>query len=442
MTFEADVVVAAPIDEVFAWHTRPGALSRLLPPWQRVRVRREAEDLRDGRAELLLPGGLVWAAQHHGYDPPNCFVDELTSLPLRWRHEHRFDRIADGSTRVIDAVDTRVPARFLRPMFTYRHSQLAGDLTAHAAARDWGAASPLTVAVTGSSGTVGRALCAFLSTGGHHVVRLVRRQPANPGERFWDPASPAPELLAGVDAVVHLAGSSIAGRFSPGHKRAIYESRVGPTRRLAQAAAGTPGGPGVFVSASAIGYYGSQRGDELLDEESGRGSGFLSDVVVDWEADTAPASEGGLRVVHVRTGIVQSARGGALKTMLPLFRFGLGGPLGDGKAWMSWIGLDDLMDVYLRSLVDGRVSGPLNAVTPNPVRSDDYAKTLGRVLGRPALLRVPPIGPKLLLGSEGASEFALASQRVRPARLEAWGHVFRHPSLQDVLRHQLGRVGS
>ena len=439
MTFETDIVIPAPIEDVFDWHARPGALTRLLPPWQPVQVRREAENLRDGRAELRLPGGFVWAAQHGGYDPPHRFVDELTSLPLRWRHEHRFEAEGPGSTRVIDSVETRAPARLLRPMFEYRHRQLSADLRSHGVAREW-SDETLTVAVSGSGGLIGNALCAFLSTGGHRVIRLVRRPPKSPDERFWDPSTPARDLLVGVDAVVHLAGSSIAGRFTSGHKRSIYASRVGPTRHLAQVAAGTAAGPRVFISASAIGYYGAQRGDEPLDEESARGTGFLADVVSDWEDDTHPASEAGIRVVQVRTGIVQSAQGGALKTLLPLFKLALGGPLGDGTAWISWIGLDDLLDIYLRALLDVRLSGPVNAVAPNPVQFNEYAHTLGRTLNRPAVVRVPTFGPRLVLGSEGASEFALASQRVRAGRLEALAHTYRYPTLQAALSHQLGRV--
>lgn len=439
MSFETDVVIPAPIEDVFDWHGRPGALTRLLPPWQPVRVRREAGNLRNGQAELQLPGGLVWTAEHRDYDPPHRFVDELTSLPLRWRHEHRFEPVGAGSTRVMDSVDTRVPARLLRPMFDYRHRQLRADFISHGAARAWNDQS-LTVAVSGSGGLIGRALCAFLSTGGHRVIRLVRRSSDAPDERFWDPSAPARELLEGVDAVVHLAGSSIAGRFTPAHKRSIYASRVGPTRGLAQLAAGTPGGPRIFVTASAIGYYGAQRGDELLDEDSAGGTGFLAEVVSGWEDDTEPATEAGIRVVNVRTGIVQSARGGALKTLLPLFKMGLGGPLGDGTAWVSWIGIDDLLDIYLRAVLDIRLSGPVNAVAPNPVQFNEYAQVLGRTLRRPAVLRVPTFGPRLVLGSEGASEFALASQLVRGARLEALGHTYRHPTLPAALSHQLGRV--
>jgi uncharacterized protein (TIGR01777 family) len=253
----------------------------------------------------------------------------------------------------------------------------------------------MVVAVTGASGLVGSALAAFLSTGGQRVIRLVRRQVRNDLERQWNPNRPAPDLLDGVDAVVHLAGASIAGRFTDEHKAAIRDSRIEPTRRLAEAAAYADNGPRTFVSASAIGYYGFDRGDALLCEESVRGDGFLADVVADWEAASAPAADAGLRVVGVRTGIVQSARGGTLKLMRPLFAAGLGGRLGSGQQWLSLVGLDDLLDVYYRALYDTRLTGPVNAVAPEPVRNADYTRALARVLHRPSVVPVPSFGPRL-----------------------------------------------
>jgi uncharacterized protein len=432
-------VVNAPVGEVFAWHERPGALPRLLPPWQPMKVSQEADSLADGRAVLQLPGRVRWVAQHSDDDPPHRFVDELVSLPLHWRHTHSFEALDGGATRVIDDVETPVPGSLLRQTFRYRHHQLAGDLAAHRRAAPLGG-QPLTIAVTGSSGLIGSALCAYLSTGGHRVIRLVRRAPRNASERAWDPTRPKPEALEGVDGVVHLAGASIAGRFTDAHKRAMRDSRVGPTSELARLLAAMPGGPRVLVCASAIGYYGSDRGDEELTEESGRGTGFLADLVEDWEAAAHPAAAGGVRVVHVRTGIVQSARGASLKLLRPLFSVGLGGPLAPGSQWVSWIGLDDLLDVFGQALADGDLAGPVNAVAPVPVTNRDYASTLARVMRRPALLPVPAFGPQVLLGAEGAHELVQASQRVAPSRLIAAGHVFRHPSLEACLRHQLGHI--
>ncbi|MFD4643462.1 TIGR01777 family oxidoreductase [Lentzea sp. NPDC058436] len=429
-------VVDAPLDEVFAWHARPGAIHRLTPPWQPVGVVREADTLDGGRAVLGLPLGLRWGARHTEFAPPNRFVDELDSAPLRWalkwRHNHDFAAEGDR-TRMTDRVETQVPGVVLRSMFAYRHRQLAADLAAQAAAREAGD-RPITVAMTGASGFVGTALWSFLSTAGHRVVKLVRRAPTGPDERRWDPDRPAADLLSDVDAVVHLAGASIAGRFTEAHKQAIRSSRIGPTRALADLAAAS--GVPVFVSASAIGYYGADRGDEELTEDSERGDGFLADVVADWEAATEVS---GVRVVNVRTGIVQSPNGGTLRIFHPLFAAGLGGRLGDGRMWQSWIGLDDLVDVYHRALYDDSLRGPVNAVAPEAVRNSTYTATLAKVLHRPAVLPVPSFGPRLLLGEQGARELAGASQLVRPAALTKAGHAFRHPTLAAALRHVLGR---
>ena len=448
MGIEYASVVDHGIDEVFAWHTRPGAMRRLVPPWQPMKVVKETESLADGTAILGLPGGLRWIARHDpaGYDPPKQFRDVLSSdglmtLPPRvigwWRHTHRFSDAGGGTTRVHDEVDTTVPGVMLRSTFAYRHRQLAEDLAAHRDAANAGG-GPMVIAMTGSSGLVGTALAAFLSTGGHRVIRLVRRDPANSDERRWDPSQPAADLLDGVDGVVHLAGESIAGRFTDAHRRAIRDSRIEPTRRLAEVAAASTGGPSAFVSASAVGFYGYDCGDSLLDENSPRGDGFLAEVVADWEAATAPAADAGLRVVAVRTGIVQAAAGGTLKLLRPLFAAGLGGRLGSGRQWLSWVGIDDLLDIYYRALYDTRLTGPVNAVGPEPVRNTEYTKALASTMRRPALLPVPSFGPRLLLGRQGAAELAEADQRVVPAVLNALGHRFRHPDVRDALAHQLG----
>ena len=438
MSIEYSSCVDHPIEVVFGWHERPGAFERLTPPWQPVHLVEEAGSLADGKAVIGLPGGIRWVAQHRDYDPPRRFVDDLVSLPLPWHHVHSFAPLGPARTRLTDAVTTPLPAWFLRRMFAYRHTQLRDDLEVIGQLRQLDPVAR-TVAVTGSSGLVGSALSAFLTTAGHRVIHLVRRPGRTESERTWDPDDPDPGIFEDVDVVVHLAGASIAGRFSEPHKRAIASSRIGPTRRLVDAMVRAKG-PRVLLVASAIGYYGPDRGDEVLEEGAGRGSGFLADVVGDWEAATGPATDAGLRVVTVRTGVVLSARGGMLKLLRPVFQAGLGGPMGAGRQWLSWIDLDDLTDVYARALVDERVAGVLNAVAPAPVRNRDFAATLGRVLRRPALVPVP--GPVLgaLLGADGVREVAGASQRVAPRRLEAAGFSFRRPGLEASLRHQLGRI--
>lgn len=439
MTFEHSALFDRPAAEVFAWHGRPGALTRLLPPWQPVGVERESESLESGTAVLAIPGPLDWVARHRpdGFEAGRRFTDELATPVLgpamRWRHVHDFTDEPGGRSRGTDRVDTRVPPRFLTPMFAYRTRQLSGDLAAHAR---W-STRPLTVAVTGSTGLIGSALTALLSTGGHRVIRLVRGRPQD-GERQWQPDQPAADLLDGVDALVHLAGASIAGRFTADHKAQVRDSRVEPTRRLAELAARSK--LAIMVSASAVGFYGPAPGDEVLTESSSRGEGFLADLVTDWEHATTAAAEGGVRVALIRTGIVQSPRGGSLRLLRPLFQAGLGGPLGGGRPWTPWIAIDDLLDIYLHALVDAAIEGPVNAVAPGLVRNGEYTRILARVLHRPAALPVPRIGPTLLLGREGASEMALASQRVTPARLAGMDHPFRHPELEPALRHLFGRT--
>jgi uncharacterized protein len=438
MSIEYSSSVDHPIDVVFSWHEKPGAFQRLAPPWSGVRLVQEAGSLSDGRAVLRLPGGLRWVAQHRDFDPPHRFVDDLVSLPLPWHHVHSFTATGPTRTRITDTVESPVPASFLRATFAYRHRQLRDDLSvlSHLSRLR---PTPSTVAVTGSSGLVGTALCAFLTTAGHRVIRLVRSVARSDDERTWKPDDPDPRIFEDVDAVVHLAGASIAGRFTEAHKRAIAASRIDPTRRLADALVHS-GRPRVLLAASAIGFYGPDRGDELLDEGAGRGTGFLAEVVEGWEAATRPARDAGLRVVTVRTGIALSARGGMLKLVRPMFLAGLGGRLGDGQQWLSWIDLDDLTDVYAQALVDERIVGAVNAVAPMPVRNHEFTTTLARVLHRAALVPVPTAALAMALGSEGVREVAAASQRVEPAHLESVGFRFRRPALEASLRHQLGHL--
>ena len=437
---EFELTVPDRPEVVFDWHRRSGAFTRLLPPWQPARIVQEADDLASGTAVLGFPAGRRWVARHlpEEYVAEQSFADRLASrpfvLPVSWHHRHDFEAVPHG-TAVIDRVTTNLPRRLLQPMFAFRHRQLADDLMAH---RSTAGSPRLTVAVTGASGLVGSALTAFLSTGGHTVVRLVRHRPTPPDERAWDPDAPAAEALEGVDAVVHLAGHSIAGRFTQEHKEKIRSSRIEPTRLLAAAAA--TAGVSVFVCASAIGFYGAERGADELTEDAARGDDFLAGVVGDWEEAALSSPSSQLRVVTVRTGIVQSPRGGALRLQRPLFAAGLGGRMGSGDQWQSWIGIDDLVEVYHRAMIDPRLTGPVNAVAPHPVRQRDYAAALGGALQRPALLPTPSFGPRLILGRQGAREVAFADQKVVPNRLQEIGHHFRFTGIDDALRHLLGRV--
>ena len=292
--------------------------------------------------------------------------------------------------------------------------------------------------VSGASGLIGSALVASLERAGAAVARLVRHEARGAGEISWDPARGRldPAALEGADAVVHLSGESLAAhRWNDSVRARIRESRVGSTRLLAETLARLQRPPAIMVSASAGGIYGD-RGDPPLTEESPAGSDFLATLARDWEAATAPAEARGIRVVHLRSGLVLSPRGGALARLLPIFRLGLGGPLGDGRAWVSWITLDDHVAVIRRAIEEPRLAGPVNASTPGPVTHETLARTLGRVLRRPAFLRVPRIALKIALGAF-ADEGLLASQRMVPARLMAVGHRFAFPSLEPALRHVL-----
>jgi len=442
-------IVESPIDEVFAWFSRPGAFERLSPPWAPVTIVAESPSLEDGIARLSLPLGFTWVARHdpNEYRRPHRFVDVAvadgpSSLPVaaftRWRHIHEFAEAGQGRTRIVDRVETPLGSRVLRPMFRYRHGQVAEDLATHQWAKKRGV-KPTTIAVTGASGLIGSALCAFLTTGGHRVIRLVRGAATAPDEREWDPDDPANDLLDDIDAVIHLAGESIAGRFTERHKRAIRDSRIEPTRLLADVAANAKSGPSTFVVASAIGYYGADRGDDELTEESEKGQDFLAEVVADWEDAAAPARAAGIRVAMIRTGIVQSARGGSLKLYRPLFAAGLGGKIADGTQWVSWIDIDDLVGTYHRAVFDPRISGPVNAVAPQPVRNAEYARILAKVLKRPAIVPVPALGPRMILGKEGSQNLVEGGQRVTPSVLTKVKYPFRRADLETSLRHQLGK---
>jgi uncharacterized protein (TIGR01777 family) len=303
---------------------------------------------------------------------------------------------------------------------------------------------PKSVLISGASGLVGRTLQAFFSTQGHSVRALVRRAPRNDEEFQWDPTAGTMTAAAldGVDAVIHLGGENVAGgRWTMARKAAIRSSRVDGTRTLAKGIAARPAGqrPQVFVSAAAVGFYGS-RGDAQLAEDAGLGTGFLAEVCAAWEGELAPLDALGVRPVALRTGVVLSPAGGALAKMLPAFRFGAGGRLGSGRQWMSWITPDDLCAMYLRAVFDPRWNGAYNAVAPATVTNAEFTATLARVLRRPAFLPVPAAGLKLIFG-EMAEETLLGSTRAVPDRAMRAGFAWRHAELESALRHVLGRKG-
>jgi len=451
--FVRRIRIAAPAGEVFGWHARPGALERLTPPWAPVDVVERSGGIEDGaRVVLNIPLGprrVRWVAEHRDYIEGQQFRDVQVEGPFaRWEHTHRFEADGPHACWLEDRIEYALPlgaagaligGPFVRAMlerlFAYRHRITAQDLAAHAAYPG----APLHVVVSGSTGLVGSALIPFLTTGGHRVTRLVRAQPRT-GEIRWDPIAGSIEMagLEGVDAVVHLAGENIAaGRWTAATKARIKESRARGTRLLCEALARLRQPPKVLVCASAIGYYGD-RAATTVDEDSEPGAGFLADVCRAWEAATAPASDVGMRVVHLRFGVVLTAAGGALAKLLLPFRLGVGGRLGSGGQYMSWIAIDDALGAILHTIRTESLRGAVNAVAPQPVTNLEFTKALGRVLSRPTLFPVPAAAARLAFG-EMADEMLLASTRVTPSRLAATHYAFRHSDLEAALRHTLGK---
>ncbi len=458
LKFEKSSPVQAPAGEVFAWHQQPGAFERLTPPWSRIEVIERPSRIENGsRVVIRMKVGPVWrrwVAEYCDFEQGRQFADVQPEGPFAyWRHLHRFSADGETASRLKDLIEYELPLgalgralagrharRELEREFRYRHAVTVGDLEMLERHRRAGA-GPMHVLVSGSSGLIGSQLVHMLSCGGHRVTRLVRRPP-RPGQAEVRLSAESGGFegggLEGLDAVVHLAGENVvAGFWNAGLKQRIRDSRVEGTRRLCEALAGLDPPPRALVCASALGYYGD-RGDEELEERSGPGESFLADVCRQWEAATEPAREAGMRVVKLRVGVVLSPAGGALVKMLTPFWLGLGGRLGHGRQWMSWIALDDALDVIYHALMDEQLEGPVNAVTPHPVTNAEFTKTLGRVLRRPTIFPAPAFALRLAVG-ELADELLLTSARVVPRRLTDRGHSFRYPQLEDALRHVLGR---
>jgi uncharacterized protein (TIGR01777 family) len=294
------------------------------------------------------------------------------------------------------------------------------------------------VLATGMSGPIGAAVLAELGSAGYRITRMVRRPAKGSDEISWDPAHAlSPERVSGFDAVIHLAGETIVGRWTSAKKQAIHDSRVLGTRNLCEALARAASKPRVLVSASAIGYYGD-RGDQLLDEDSSPGSNFLAMVCREWESSTAPAANAGVRVVNLRFGVVLSTRGGALAKMLTPFRMGLGGNVGSGKQYWSWVSIDDVAGSVLHALTHDDVLGPVNVVAATPVTNREFTRALGAVLHRPTFLPMPAFAVSTAFGQMG-DELLLASARVLPTKLLASGYSFRDPELRAALQKLLAR---
>ncbi len=441
--FQSELPVS--VEEAFAWHLRKGALERLIPPWANVDLLFPPGSPDEKGSEIGLklksgPFGLKWILEHR-----NCIVDQEFSDvqihgPFRFYvHRHQFLPVDPISCTLIDEItytfslpllNKKIQKKFSR-LFSWRHAILKEDLRViNSYPRN-----PLRILLSGSSGFIGNHLKLFLQLAGHEVVRLVRRQQDLIEDSiFWDPVhgSAKKEDFEGFDAVIHLAGAGIAqGRWTKSKKNQLFLSRCRDTWLLSQILCRLYRPPKVLLCASAVGYFGD-RGEEELTEESSQGGGFLADLCGKWEQATEAIENRGTRIVHARFGVVLGAKGGMLKKMLGSMRLGLGGRIGSGDQWMSWIGIDDLLGAVYHCLMGDAMSGPVNFVSPQPVTQVEFTRMLAKKMGRPAVCHLPSWLLKAAFG-EMAKEMLLSSQKVKPNRLLKTGFVFRYPDLKTAL---------
>ncbi len=436
---------------LFAWHERPGALERLTPPWMVLKAVSATNGIYPGsrvRVNFSVVGlPFAMEAEHLEYQPPHMFKDRLVKSPFsKWTHTHGFSDLEGDTSALEDSICYSFPFYFtgwmkklaeqeVARMFEFRHRVTREDIDRHRACP-----GPLTVLVSGAGGVIGRQLCCFLTTGGHRVIRLVRRRPQPGGDEiFWDPTLGQLDLSAAgpIDAVVNLNGNPIFSRWWTRKRRAeIIQSRTDSTRTLALALAGLASPPEVFISASAVGYYG-ETGDRVVTEVSPRGNLFISKVCQEWERAAAPAAAAGIRTVFARIGVALTPGGGALAQLLPAFQLGLGARIANGGQYMSWISMDDILYALYHTIYTPTLEGALNLVAPAPATNNDFTQTLAAVLGRSAPFVIPGGAVELLWGKRG-KEVLLASTRVMPEKLLASGFRFRHPGLNDALGDALG----
>lgn len=439
---------------LFEWHTRAGAFERLTPPWEDVAVLDKTNGLEDGsRVVIRTKIGLVpmtWLLEHRDYKEEKQFCDIQIKGPFKhWEHTHIFVPDGPNACFLEDNVKFVLPMgtlgevfgnelviRRLENLFEYRHGTLMKDITMH---KKYGVRS-MKILVTGSTGMIGSSLVPFLTTGGHSVTRLKRdKSKIEENDSYWNPKKGEIDTskLEGLDAVVHLSGENVAGRWTDEKKAEIEESRVKSTRLLSNSLSKLKKKPAVLVCASAIGFYGN-RNDEILTEESQAGKGLLAGVSKKWEAATAAARKAGIRVVNLRLGVVLSPQGGALEKILLPFRVGLGGKVGSGHQWMSWISIHDVIGAIYHVINDDSIEGPVNAVSPKPVTNIEFTNTLGKVLKRPTFFSVPSLILRVLFG-EMADETLLSSARVMPSKLLSSGYDFQFVDLETALRNLLGK---
>ncbi len=440
--------------ELYEWHRRPGALERLIPPWENTTVieRRGGIDP-GGRVVLRLHAGPVplhWHARHIVNQPGVLFRDVLERGPFaKWSHTHRFLDTPQGA-QLEDHIEYALPGQAMLPawvkakvhhaldrVFRYRHATLRDDLQLHQRA----SSQPLRILISGASGVLGSALKPLLTTGGHEVWTLVRRQPnRSQQEIYWNPEYDALNLngLPPFDGVIHLAGDNIGeGRWTDGKKRRVVDSRVQGTSLLARTLAALPVRPKVLLSASAVGFYGNCL-DCCMREEDSAGTDFISDVCSLWEHSARPAEQAGIRTVFMRIGVVLSPQGGALSRLLATSALGFSSRFGSGDQFISWIGINDMAGAILHALTCESLEGPVNIAAPEPVTNARLMHTLAEVMRRPLLPPVPATLLKTLYG-QMASEVLLGGCRVTNDKLQNSGYRFRHADLKTALQHLLGK---
>jgi uncharacterized protein (TIGR01777 family) len=452
--FEKRSLLDTPIQDLFRWHQRPQAFQRLAPPWDNIRIVEKRGGIQNGdRVVLEIKQGPFWrrwVAIHRDYIEGKQFIDEQVEGPFaKWVHTHQFEPETDKTSWLQDHVEYEPPfgflgrfvaggyiARKVARIFQFRHGRTSNDLKR---GNPYSKIKPMKIGVTGASGMVGTELMNFLSCLGHEVRPMVRRA-AYEGEVHWDPSKKEMDRsgLEGLDAVIHLAGENIgAGRWNADRKRKIKESRIAATQFLAESLASLKDPPKVFIASSAIGFYGN-RGEEVLNEQSPAGMGFLAEVCQDWERACEPARKAGIRTVNIRTGIVLSAKGGALPKMVLSMLMGAGGVIGSGKQWMSWISMEDLVGIFHYAIHQENLSGSVNATAPGAVTNASLTKVLGKVLCRPTLAPLPGFVVKTIFGEMGES-LLLEGQQVKPEKLTKAGFEFFYPDLESALRWELGR---
>ena len=440
-----------PAETLFTWHEKRGILERLIPPWEKVEILHSDESIQSGaKVKLSVKRRGIrqcMEVEHRNYQKGRQFCDFQIRGPFKyWHHQHLCHPYNEQESFLEDKIHYSLPCGYLGRLlagrwvkkqlertFRYRHEITFKDLVSHKIEAHKGLKNIL---VSGYRGLVGRALTPYLRSQDHQVIGL-SRSPSK-GERIsWNPAGNRLDLSdleeKKLDAVVHLAGEGIVQRWTPAAKKRILQSRVQGTRLLSEKLASLKKPPKVMICASGISIYGIQN-EEAVDEGAPLGKGFLAEVAQQWEAATAPAIERGIRVVHLRIGLVLSPAGGAMGRMLPFFKWGLGGRIARGQQYMNWIAIDDLIGAIYHCIRQPDLQGPVNAVAPEPVTNMDYTRELGKRLHRPTVLPIPRMGVDLVFGKMG-KETLLASQRAKPEQLLKTGYRFRYPTLGSALKH-------